>query len=344
MHAAAMFQRGVDIGEQQSFDPKPLVSVIIPCFNHSQFLDQAIESALNQTWQPLEVIVVDDGSTDDTPAVIASYPVVKSLRQENQGLSAARNTGWRASRGRYVLFLDSDDFLSPTALEMGVREITTHPEYAFVTGDYRQVNHEGNLLGESNFPRDVSEPYLTLLRKNYIMNPAMVLYRREVLESFGGFDPKLRATQDYDLYLKIARQFPIGHFRGLMVLYRRYENSMTSNAELMMIEIIEVMTRQQAHLGDDPRRHAAYREGLRDFCGNSCRAFLIQSLKRLTRPGYRRKGIEGIKFFLSNPIWLWRAFWNKYFLLNLVEMLPPFASQWLIAQRSKRLQRALRGQ
>src|SRR3712207_3515162 len=100
----------------------PLVSVIIPCYNQAHYLGETIESVLNQTHQNLEIVVVDDGSTDNTAEVASSYPQVKLLQQENQGRPAVgRNNGFRASSGEYIVFLDSDDRLVPDALEVGLR-------------------------------------------------------------------------------------------------------------------------------------------------------------------------------------------------------------------------------
>src|SRR5262245_20604446 len=95
---------------------QPLVSVIIPCYNHAHYLGEAIESVLAQTVQDFEIIVVDDGSTDSTADVAARYPRVRYVRQNNQGLSAARNTGIKHGLGRFLVFLDADDLLLPGAL------------------------------------------------------------------------------------------------------------------------------------------------------------------------------------------------------------------------------------
>src|ERR1044071_7280152 len=103
------------------------VSVIIPCYNHAHFLRDAIESVLNQTYSHYEILVVDDGSTDDSATVAESYSKVRCVRQANQGLSAARNRGIRESQSEYLVFLDADDRLLPRALEIGVRELARRP-------------------------------------------------------------------------------------------------------------------------------------------------------------------------------------------------------------------------
>src|SRR5215210_7479587 len=123
-----------------------LVSVIIPCYNQAHFLGEAIESVLAQNHPRFEILVVDDGSTDDTSEVAARYPEVRCLRQENRGLAAARNAGLRSSEGEYVVFLDADDRLLPNALEAGLVCFEDHRECALVAGHYRLIAADGSLL------------------------------------------------------------------------------------------------------------------------------------------------------------------------------------------------------
>src|SRR5215212_6268835 len=123
------------------------VSVVIPCYNQAHFLGEAIESVLSQRYTDVEVIVVDDGSQDDTQGVASSYaardPRVRLVRQNNRGLAGARNRGLAESRGEYVVFLDSDDRLAEGALEVGVRELEANPDCAFVSGHYRPISADG---------------------------------------------------------------------------------------------------------------------------------------------------------------------------------------------------------
>ena len=178
-----------------------LVSVIIPCHNQARFLAEAIESVLGQIFRPGEIVVVDDGSTDDTSAVAAQYPDVLCVRQRKRGSSSARNAGLEATRHRYVAFLDADDRLLPGALVAGVSCIEAHPEFAFVSGHYRMISADGSPLHFQPCACAAKDHYLELLRGNYIGMHAAVLYRREFLKRVGGFDPALRHCEDYDLYL-----------------------------------------------------------------------------------------------------------------------------------------------
>src|ERR687889_2943029 len=130
-------------GPQGGQDAVPLVSVVIPCYNQAHFLGEAIESVLAQSYPNFEIIVVDDGSMDDTSEVAGSYPKVRLVRQENQGPSGARNAGLARSEGEYVVCLDADDRLLPEALKTGLKHLEAHPECAFVHGHYRHITVEG---------------------------------------------------------------------------------------------------------------------------------------------------------------------------------------------------------
>ena len=123
-----------------------LVSAIVPCYNQAHFLSEAIASILNQTYPHYEIIVIDDGSTDDTSAVAARQPGVRCIRTKNEGLAAARNTGLRASAGDYVVFLDADDRLLPEAFEAGVGCLNAHAECAMVYGHVKLVDAAGSPL------------------------------------------------------------------------------------------------------------------------------------------------------------------------------------------------------
>ncbi len=197
---------------QTSIRNEELISVIIPSYNHGSYLSRAIESVISQTYKNSEIIVVDDGSSDNTKQVAESFPQVVYVHQHNQGLSAARNTGIDNSKGKYLLFLDADDWLSVDALEKDAAILNAHPEAAFVSGGHVKINDTGKILEEVK--EDVrSNHYLHFLQGNYIGMHATVLYARWIFDRFR-FDTSLRACEDYDLYLKISREFPVLHHPG----------------------------------------------------------------------------------------------------------------------------------
>jgi len=241
----------------------PTVTVVVTCHDHGRFLSDAVESVRNQTFADLEVIVVDDGSTDHTPAVAARLGGIRYIRQKRAGLSAARNTGWRAGLGCYVSFLDADDRLLPQALETGVAWATAHPNAAFVSGHYVIIDGSGVRVSARRRPCVTSEHYEALLRSNYIGMHATVLYRRETLERHGGFDVSLRAAEDYDMYFRAARQTPIVCHPEVVAEYRWHGANMSLDSGLMLSGTLRVLGRQREYVREDARLKQAYRDGLR---------------------------------------------------------------------------------
>ena len=155
----------------------PTVSVVIPCFNQGRFLRDALDSVLTQTLQPAEIVVVDDGSTDDTAAVAGRYPGVRCIRQPNSGLASARNAGVTNTTGEAVVFLDADDRLRPDALAIGARELLAHPTCALVWGRCVRIDEQGTQLPTVPPPPVVGDAYEALLRNNFMWTPAVVMFR-----------------------------------------------------------------------------------------------------------------------------------------------------------------------
>jgi glycosyltransferase involved in cell wall biosynthesis len=239
------------------------VSVVIPCFRQAHFLDDAIRSVLRQDHPARDIVVVDDGSPDATAEVAARYPAVTYLRQPNRGLAAARNVGLRHSRGEYVVFLDADDRLLPQALGAGLVRMSEHPELAFVWGRYANIDAAGAPLPPAPAAVVRGDPYLALLRRNVVGMHATVMYRRADLEAAGGFDERLRACEDYDLYLRIASRRPVGQHGTVVAEYRRHGAGMSRDYLLMIAAGLRVLGAQEPALGTDRERWRAYRAGVR---------------------------------------------------------------------------------
>lgn len=226
---------------------RPKVSVIITGYNHGEFLADAIQSVQRQTYQPVEIIVVDDGSTDNTPEVARRFPDVKYLYQANSGLSAARNTGVRASVGKYVVFLDADDWLYNEAIAINLNHLKRNKHCVFVSGAHDKVDTWGYVLGEEETKVVEKNHYLELLQGNYIGMHATVMYHRSLFDEFA-FDTTLRACEDYDLYLKIARKYPVCHHNHKIAAYRIHGSNMSKDYVLMLENVLKVCTRQKAGL------------------------------------------------------------------------------------------------
>lgn len=239
-----------------------LISVIIPCYRQARYLSEAIESVRAQTYAPVECIVVDDGSPDNTREIAARYPEVRYLAQENQGVSAARNKGMREAHGEYLIFLDADDRLLPAACETNLKYHTSQPPLAFVSGQRVLIKPDGSLL--SSKPQLVIERdhYARLLRANYIGCTATVLHRREALEACNGFDPALKSAEDYKLYLELTRRFPVVVHPEFVAEYRFHDANTSSNHAQMLACGRVVLGSQWEHVCGNSELSAAYRSGM----------------------------------------------------------------------------------
>lgn len=236
----------------------PLVSVIIPCYNYGHFLAEAIESVEKQAYPAREILVVDDGSTDTTQEVAARYPEVIYIYQENQGLSAARNTGIRQSKGTYLVFLDADDWLFPNALATNVSCLQQHPQAAFAAGTYTQVYADGQVAEVKNaiIPGNAYRELLS--RGNFIAMIAAVMFTRWVLQEFE-YDTLLTNCEDYDLYLNITRCYPIVQHNMQLAAYRSHTAAMSAEALPMLDGALKVLTRQRGQLRGPAEIEAYYR-------------------------------------------------------------------------------------
>lgn len=243
----------------------PIVSIVIPTCNNGRFLAEAIESALGQTAGPCEVIVVGDGSSEDLRAVASSYTGVKIIRQPHQGVSSARNLGWQAARGRFVVFLDGDDRLKPNAVELNLRRLAERPECGFVYGGLEYIDADGHLLKSPRLQAVGDDAYGSLLREDTVVTPATAMHRRDCLQAVGGFDEQLFSCEDYDLYLRLARRYKVTSSENCVCEYRRHDKNSSSNIPLMLWSFLQVMRRQREFCSQSPRWQRAMKAGIRDF-------------------------------------------------------------------------------
>jgi Glycosyl transferase family 2 len=241
----------------------PLVSVVIPCWNQAHYLGEAIESVLAQSHPRLEVVVVDDGSRDNSFEVASRYPGVRALRQPNSGVAIARNRGLAATAGEFVAFLDADDRLLPRALEVGVGVLAAQPAAAFAAGRPRDIGHDGRVVREAAQPLVTRDHYLKLLEECFIWSGSSLVYRRGALEAVGGFNERRVAADDYELYLKLARAFPVVCHEEVVTEYRRHGSNTTRSAGLVLSSQIQVLNGQRRHLRGGEER-AARRLGVRN--------------------------------------------------------------------------------
>lgn len=193
----------------------PSVSVVMPTYNYGRFLARALDSVLGQTYCPAEIIVVDDGSTDETPDVLAKYASpVRAVRQMNRGLSCARNVGISLARGDLVALIDSDDTWDSEKLARQVALWLRHPDSGAVGCGVRVVDANGDVIRELRFEDATGSARQRIrgiaLRRQWVGGSGSgALIPAAVLRAVGGFDEALGAAEDWDMWLRIAARFPV---------------------------------------------------------------------------------------------------------------------------------------
>jgi len=249
----------------------PAVSVVIPAYNAAWCVRRAVDSVLAQTSSDFELIVVDDGSTDDTAAVLNIYgDRLRIVRKPNGGLSSARNAGIDAARGRYVAFLDADDWWLPEKLERQVALMEADPALVFCSTAARIESPEGEQLGEwacAHSPLPTLEAIFAT-NAHVAGSGSAVLARRDAFARSGGFDETLRSLEDIDMWMRLAA---IGGYacvpQALAVILKR-PGSMSGNLDVMRDAAITVMRKNRPLLPRTRRggfwRHA-YAGMLSDF-------------------------------------------------------------------------------
>jgi glycosyltransferase involved in cell wall biosynthesis len=239
------------MSDSESSAEPPVCSVVIPAYNAAATVDAAIRSALSQTRSDLEVIVIDDGSTDTTAEVAEQIgdPRVRVLSQPNRGLPAARNAGIRAARGTYVAFLDSDDLWLPSYLDLATRALAAinNPGFAYtdaytfepVTGKVYRHPTMHRMHPPVPPPADAAGFLLELLKRNFVYVSTVV--PRSVLDEVGGFDESRTSVEDYELWLRIlVAGHPAAWVPGQHALYRMHGGQMSSRLTTMYQNVADV--------------------------------------------------------------------------------------------------------
>lgn len=238
------------------------VAVIIPTVNQAHFLVDAIMSVLEQTRPADEIIIVDDGSTDDPASTVARFRAVRIIRQSHRGLTAARNAGLRCCTSEYVIFLDADDRLLPRAIEKGVSYIKDQPECALVYGGHRLTSVDGRPISPDSFHPIVGNAHLALLRENNrIVSIASVLFRRDHLLAENGFDETLRGCEDYDLLLRLTYRHPIVGYPEVVTEYRQHDKQRSNNHAAQLETALGVLDRHEGRILLDAPTRKALRNG-----------------------------------------------------------------------------------
>ena len=218
----------------------PEVSVIIPAYNHEKFIEQAIQSVIDQHFKNWELIIIDDGSTDGTVELIdkfENHPKIQTFHQKNRGLSATLNRGLKIARGSYFSFLPSDDYLHPLKLFSQIEVIHDRPDLDVVFCDQIPVDRYGNPSEDDSIISWTDVPYVTeeeilprLFERNFIPAPS-ALIRTDCLHQLGGFDETLIYTQDYDAWMRLLPHHSAYWLHKALFYYRWHGGNLTFSAD-----------------------------------------------------------------------------------------------------------------
>jgi len=271
------------------------VSVVIPTYNDPHFLVYAIRSVQAQTYRDFEIIVVDDGSTGETKAVVSEFGGdLRYIRQENLGAAAARNTGILAARGKYVAFLDSDDLWLPTYLESMFSMVSQYPDAGVIYSCARYIDENGRELPQLVSLQKVTPDATraTLLRANFLI-PSAIMVRRDVVLTAGLFDERLGShCPDWDLWLRLARTQTFVHHPHCLVRYRLHDGSLSVDIAGMHRGALMVI---EKHFGPDDARRDSWSNQKRRAYGA---LYVYQALTTLLH----RKLWEHCALYLRNAL------------------------------------------
>lgn len=237
---------GMDSGQSINGTRETGVTVVIPAYNYARFLSKAIDSVLRQECLPQEIIVVDDGSTDNTPDVAAQYgDRIRYIRKENGGLPAARNTGIKAARCGLIAFLDADDEWDPSFLRKILEQFgRLTPDYCLVASACRCVDKDGKPMDKKwifpAFDREVTGEEILLQTR---FSPSAVVARRQTIEDCGGFDETLRSSEDRDMWLRMSARGKIFVLNDRLLMLRKHADNMSRRADRMKENVRRVLVK-----------------------------------------------------------------------------------------------------
>jgi glycosyltransferase involved in cell wall biosynthesis len=207
----------------------PTVSIVIPCYNQGQFLSEAIQSAIDQDYQRKEIIIVNDGSSDNTKEVVERFHhAIIYIEQCNRGLSSARNAALGIARGDYIAFLDSDDVMLPGSITKRVEYLDKHPDISMVCSDALYFNSSGALgLRSELFDRPRNPENFRWETVDYNATISSAMMRRSCFDKVGFFEESIRTSEDWLMFVKLSLYFNMAYIDEPLIKYRRHSNNLS---------------------------------------------------------------------------------------------------------------------
>jgi len=244
-----------------------MVSLLIPTYNRAKYLGQALDSALAQTYPNIEIIVHDDASTDDTPALLKQYsdPRLRIIRtNNNHGMIGGWNYIVKQAKGEYIKFLSSDDLLAPTCITQLIKAALAHPAATLITCQRKFINEKGRIIKKMGFAskstvelgKKHAHWILTTLRENKIGEPTAVLYPTKLVKNAGGYDPQFSQFADFEYWIRLLQFGDLVYVHQPLCSFRTHASSNTSaaiNDGRFITEIFSLIKKYRAIL--KPREH-----------------------------------------------------------------------------------------
>ncbi|MEQ8381118.1 MAG: glycosyltransferase [Coleofasciculus sp. A1-SPW-01] len=268
----------------------PKISVIIPVYNGKETIKETITSVLNQTFSDIEILVINDGSTDGTLEVVDSIqdPRLNVFSYANAGLAASRNRGFALARGDYVSFMDADDLWTPDKLEAQFKALQATPQAAVAYSWTDYIDEFGHFLYPGSHVTETGDILAKLLLNNVLENGSNALIRKQALQEVGGFDESLTAAEDWDMWLRLASRYHFVAVPSAQILYRQPVHSMSANISRQETECLKVIERH-FHQAPESLQH------LKRFSIANLYTYLL--FKVLASPLERQKSLIAARCF-----------------------------------------------
>ncbi len=260
----------------------PTVSVIITYYNQVRFIRDTVLSVMCQAYPNLEIIVVDDGSTEPVASILVDLAGIAIFRTENKGCPAARNFGFLHSNGEYLIFLDGDDLLMPGAVATQLQKLRSRPDAVLVFGAAQYINECGEEIPSPRLCRPRYDYFLMLLECNPIACPGAAMIKRDPFVRAGLFDESFFVVEDYDLYLRMLKGAPAVRNPQSVVLYRRHGGNLSRDLPRMLDFVCRALDKLEssATLTRDTRRRLQHgrKRWIHTFCPKQTLRYRIRSL------------------------------------------------------------------
>ncbi len=293
---------------------QPLVTAVITTYNQAAYLGEAIQSVVNQTYQPLEIIVIDNDSSDATAEIVAEFPSTKYIKQENSGPSGARNRGIKEANGEFIVFLDGDDRVRADCVEARVKLLLNAPSANLVVGAYDVVNSQGELLfHDSIAPAERTTTTFWQAVQEMRCPTCGLVARTSALREIGGFDEQLRIAEDSDLLIRMSAISDALIDHDFRADYRQVPGSISRDYLLWFDSYSRMLSKNVAATTDVKRYRKESKKSLANLCN-------IQLFSKIIKdPTVTQKAVVLLKLMAGRPILI--AFGLRYAWLHLGKML-----------------------